>query len=78
MMMQAMTIALIGQVFTDNTNNTSEEILCRWYHPGEEVLYNTIKWPYQPKHSPSSIGGLYNLYSLVLFSFKCHSCDLNK
>ena len=21
------------------------------------VLYNTIKWPYQPKHSPSNIIG---------------------
>ena len=39
-----------------------EKMIGRTYFDGDQVtqlnlvLYNTIKWPYQPKHSPSYSG----------------------
>ena len=41
-----------------------EKMIGRTYFGGDQVtqlnlvLYNTIKWPYQPKHSPSLDMGL--------------------
>ena len=50
-----------------------EKMIGRTYFGSDQVtqlnfvLYNTINWPYQPKHSPSSTG--------VWFSGKIIFCD---
>ena len=46
-----------------------EKMIGRTYFGGDQVtqlhlvLYNTIKWPYQPKHSPSSGSILLHIFT---------------
>ena len=54
-----------------------EKMIGRTYFGGDQltqlnlVLYNTIKWPYQPKHSPSCFE------VVIMYHSQLQSADLN-
>ena len=43
----------VGYHDANNVSNVGGDPVTQLYGQYKLVLYNTIKWPYQPKHSPS-------------------------